>query len=120
MAQLILDVARRSDRVSKFPLALATDSVAEIGKTPAGSHSLSSPSVRRSPPVTMHPVHQAAIALTNQTTRYYLPPGIHPLTGSARVPTRSKPTGVRKSFPESLDLLVPSRSPRQHAILPTG
>src|SRR5947208_9416090 len=67
---------RVSQRCGQSPLAITIDSVVETGKTPAESHFRSCPNARRSPPVTARPVHPAAIASTNQTTRHYLPRGI--------------------------------------------
>src|SRR6476659_5696453 len=93
---------------------------AEICKTPAGPHFRSCAGARRSPPVTANPVQPAAIPLMNQTTRHYPLRDILPLIGRAPAPILSKPSDVRRSFRQSLDLLVPSRYDRQHAILPMG
>src|SRR5207247_9034807 len=95
------------------------DSVAEIGKTPGGAHFRSCLIARRSPPVTANPVHPAAIASANQTTRYYLRFGIRSLIVRAPALEPSTPIGVRRSFQQSPDLLVPSRPIRRHARLVT-
>src|SRR5204863_8679881 len=109
-----------SQPCGQFPLAITIDSVAEIGKRPAGAHFRPCLSARRSRPVTASQVHPVAVASTNQTRRRYLPSGIHSLIGRAPVPEPSRPTGVRRSFQQSLDLLVPSRHGSQNAVLPMG
>jgi hypothetical protein len=62
-----------SSKIILAYLATAFDSAGEIGQTPAVRHFRSSPSARRSAPVTRSRVRPGAIPLTNQTTWRYLP-----------------------------------------------